>query len=468
MKPMMSRWMIPLYVAFVASLVLGLTQPAVAQDAAQVQAAEKQGTQQSEQSHKTEQEHAQETVQSETPDTEQALQYKSGYEEVPQFGGPSSVGAELQETDEVKEPFFRFPKIDQTLKPWFDLKERINRRLGLQFGLDYSALYQVVTESPGEDQAASGIFRFYGSWTMLGRDSGNTGALVYKVEHRHRLGTDITPQELGFEAGSILPTGTMFNQFSSHSWGVTNLYWQQRLLEGRISFVAGQVDVTDYVDIYGLINPLTQFMNLAFSTNPTIPAPNQGLGAAVGAMATDNVYAVGGLADANGDATEAGFDTFFEDHEYFSHIEVGWVSSFERRYFNNIHLTAWHVNEREKAQVPDGWGLAFSATWFINDQWMPFLRAGYSDGEAPLLNASISTGIGRYFAEHRDLLGFGVNWGKPSADGLDDQYTAELFYRLQLAQNLAITPDVQLIINPALNPDEDVIGVYSLRARVTF
>jgi porin len=33
---------------------------------------------------------------------------------------------------------------------------------------------------------------------------------------------------------------------------------------------------------------------------------------------------------------------------------------------------------------------------------------------------------------------------------LDDQYTAELFYRLQLTQNLAITPDVQLIIDPAL------------------
>ena len=452
-KTTMSKWMSRFCLAAIALLLLRLVQPALAQEAAQEQAVEKQETGQSEQ-------------EAQEPKQEQAT--KSGYKDISGFGGPSSVGAQLEEADEVKEPIFRFPKIDKGLKPWFDLKERINRRLGLQFGLDYSALYQVVTESPGEDQAASGIFRFYGSWTLLGRDSGNTGVLVYKVEHRHRLGTDITPQELGFEAGSILPTGTMFNQFSNHSWGVTNLYWQQRLLEGRISFVAGQVDVTDYVDIYGLINPLTQFMNLAFSTNPTIPAPNQGLGAALGVMATDNVYAVGGLADANGNPTEAGFDTFFEDHEYFSHIEVGWVSSFERRYFDNIHLTAWHVDERDEAQTPDGWGLAFSATWFINDQWMPFLRAGYSDDGGALLEGMVSAGIGRYFSKSRDLLGFGVNWGKPSADGLDDQYTAELFYRLQLAQNLAITPDVQLIINPALNPDEDVIGVFGLRARVTF
>ncbi len=67
-----------------------------------------------------------------------------------------------------------------------------------------------------------------------------------------------------------------------------------------------------------------------------------------------------------------------------------------------------------------------------------------------------------------DLLGFNVNRSKPPESDLDDQYTAELFYRLQLAQNLAITPDVQLLINPALNPNEDVIWLFGLRARLSF
>jgi porin len=39
---------------------------------------------------------------------------------------------------------------------------------------------------------------------------------------------------------------------------------------------------------------------------------------------------------------------------------------------------------------------------------------------------------------------------------------------VQLAQNLAITPDVQLIINPANNPDEDLIAVFGLRVSLTF
>jgi porin len=59
-------------------------------------------------------------------------------------------------------------------------------------------------------------------------------------------------------------------------------------------------------------------------------------------------------------------------------------------------------------------------------------------------------------------------WSRTADSGLDDQYTAELFYRLQLTQNLAITPDVQLIIDPALNPDEDNIWVFGLRRRMAF
>jgi porin len=41
----------------------------------------------------------------------------------------------------------------------------------------------------------------------------------------------------------------------------------------------------------------------------------------------------------------------------------------------------------------------------------------------------------------------------------------ELFWRWQLARQLAVTPDLQLLINPANNPDEDAIWVFGLRGR---
>ena len=86
------------------------------------------------------------------------------------------------------------------------------------------------------------------------------------------------------------------------------------------------------------------------------------LGAAMRIMATENIYIVGGLADANGHPTQPGelFDSFFDDTEYFTHLEIGWISSWEKRFNDNIHLTAWHADERDRAQVSDGWGMAFS------------------------------------------------------------------------------------------------------------
>jgi len=185
-------------------------------------------------------------------------------------------------------------------------------------------------------------------------------------------------------------------------------------------------------------------------------------------MVTDHIYIVAGIADTNGDPTDPfnNFDTLFDDHEYFTHAEIGWVSSFEKRYLDNIHLTFWHADERKEAAVPDGWGMAFSGTWYIKDSLLPFFRAGYSDTEASLLEGNVSTGLGYYREGSSDLVAIGLSWGKPHDGSLSDQYTAEVFYRFQLAQNLAITPDIQFLIDPANNPDHDFITVFGIRARL--
>ena len=142
----------------------------------------------------------------------------------------------------------------------------------------------------------------------------------------------------------------------------------------------------------------------------------------------------------------------------------------KRIYLDNAHLSFWHADEREEAGTPDGWGLAFSYARFVDDRWMPFLRAGYADEGGALLERSATLGFGRYMAYRRDLFGVGLNWGRPSADfgqDLDDQWTLEAFYRVQFSENFAITPDLQLISDPALNPDEDLTAVLGVRARLS-
>ena len=93
--------------------------------------------------------------------------------------------------------------------------------------------------------------------------------------------------------------------------------------------------------------------------------------------------------------------------------------------------------------------------------------AGWSDGNSPIYNKSLTAGFIRHFAHRSDLLGFAVNWGDPPQIALREQTTAELFYRLQFAQNLAITPSLQLLIDPALNPTEDQVWLFGLRVRIS-
>jgi porin len=113
----------------------------------------------------------------------------------------------------------------------------------------------------------------------------------------------------------------------------------------------------------------------------------------------------------------------------------------------------------------------------IGDKWLVFARTGWAEDSGSLLERSVSIG-GGYTPDGLELLGsgdqlgFGVNRGEPNdalfgAD-LDDQYAAEVYYRWQLADEIAITPSVQLLIDPALNPEDDTVWVFGLRARLAF
>ena len=74
----------------------------------------------------------------------------------------------------------------------------------------------------------------------------------------------------------------------------------------------------------------------------------------------------------------------------------------------------------------------------------------------------------RKFLYRSDLVGLAVSHGSPPDDSLSDQTTIETFWRFQFSQSLAITPSVQLVLDPALNSVDDKVWVWGLRARLAF
>ena len=391
----------------------------------------------------------------------------------PSLGGPDAVENQIESDRADKDALYEF----RLLKPYFDWKDGIKEKYGLAFGSDYTGVYLTANDNlPGtDDYASGGMVRFFGVWELLGRGTDTSGALSFKVDHRHGY-SDTAPA--GFSLDSLGDVGSIASTFNDEGWRLTNLHWRQSWNKDRLVVLAGFLSPPDFVDTYGLGSPWLHFMALAFTTGAgTISLPgDSAMGLAVGGWLNENLYIMAGFEDANSDPTDPfeGFNTFFEDHEYFKHIEIGWTTSKDRAYLDNLHLTMWHVDEREEAGVDDGWGGVLSFTHYIGDKWMPFIRAGYAKDGASLLERSVSTGVAYQpnpiGATAGNLLGFGANWGKPNeavfGSGLDDQYAFELFYRLQVTKELAITPDIQFLMNPALNPDEDNIWVFGLRARL--
>ena len=98
---------------------------------------------------------------------------------------------------------------------------------------------------------------------------------------------------------------------------------------------------------------------------------------------------------------------------------------------------------------------------------MWFTRAGWSDGWHADRAAAIGAGR-RPTENYNDLFGIGLGWAQPANSLLRDRYTSEVFYRFQITPNLALTPDLQYIVDPSFNPNQNSIWVVSLRTRITF
>lgn len=372
----------------------------------------------------------------------------------PTFGSPDSVENTIKDNKKSVQ------------KPW---REALAEDHGFSFGLDYNVLALGATNTMAgtDDNSASGVARFYGAWNLVGQESGNTGGMVWKIEHRHSY-TDTDPK--GFGMGNVGMAGMFAPSFSDQGTRVTNLYWKQKLNGGKTNFMIGFLDTTDYVDTYALASPWGGFTNLVFSTGAaSIGLPDDAsLGLAVGHMFTDNFYGIAGITDGNADSSHPfdGFDTFVNDNQYFTTAELGWTASQDRIYTDNVHMTFWHLDGGTKNSIKDSQGVNFSASYFATDRIMPFVRGGIAEGDASLLSKTLVAGFGYFgLGAEGNNLGFALNWGEVNDEAFgnisDDQYIAEIYYNMALGKHLNITPDIQYIKNPALNSADEnwVFGV---------
>jgi porin len=398
--------------------------------------------------------------------------YQSGYDKVPQFGGPDGVSAQLEEADRAGEPIFRGEAPARWFQPWYDWKAEINEQNDLAFGFFFSFLGQKASDSStSEDNALGGVYRFNGTWTLFDTKGKDPGRIEWRVEARSNVGDFQAPQTLSSAIGvAAVNSGFAYSERFKTDLAVLN--WTQGFRDSTAGIAVGRLAFDVYLDAFAFQTVSGGFVNRAFILNPTIGTTGIGaLGAVARGFVSDQVYVGAQIYDGNAVSGEWDFDTF-QEHEFLKAVEIGWTPAIARRKTDKIQLTYWDKDARTLAGVPGGNGWAVSASFGVGENWLPFLRYGDSDGGAgAAAEKALSTGF-QYTVRDDQKVVFGVSWAKPSekTNGaeLDDEYVIETSYNFQIAKNFSLLPDLQLILDPANFPEKSSVLVSSLRAIVTF
>lgn len=386
---------------------------------------------------------------------------------------------------------------EPSLMPWFDFKRRFEERTGISFGGSYGLLTQFYSQSRfGEEVSFGHKFTFNASAALANRGKPNALTFDMAIEDRRPLGTDFAPLQAGVLAGSGLPTAATWVDFSI---GITQAYLRQTTAGGKFQYTIGKIFAPNFINPYPFFDDNRQFLSLAFSTSPTIASPLRGAGFVLaGYPGSGNLYLKGGMFTANSDDTGWTVDDFFNRNEHFYFLEIG-QTSFSRKFVpihargpmdrNNIHVTLWYRDPLQprpdrptdiidpRRRDESAYGVAFNVNQMAGDNLMWFLRGGV--GRGGFAKANVSGGVGiRPARATSDLFGIGLGWSDPEDFGLPatipilreppSQWTSEVFYRLQITPNLALTPVFQFIVNPSLDPDSTTLSAFSVRTRIAF
>ncbi|MDR9829177.1 carbohydrate porin [Vibrio sp. FNV 38] len=375
---------------------------------------------------------------------------------------------------------------DTSLNSWDATKAKWEEEYGLQLGIDYNMLGLTATDALGNSSSGGGALRVFGQWDLVETDSGSTGGVVFKFEHRHKY-TDSSPKDFGLsDLGYI---GFVHPLLGDQGFRTTHLFWRQSMLDERMVAYAGFLDMTDYTDFYALASPWTDFNNLVFSSGSgTIGGlPDGALGLMLGGYFTDSIYGSASILDAAGNASDLhkGMKDFFDSGATWKSVELGYTPSKEMLFIENTHLTLWQRDA--VGDDKEGYGVNISVSGLVANQWLPFIRAGWAHDAGAMYSASVSTGFGYIpTTRQQDMAGLAINWASPMAStfggiDFDDQYTAELYYRAQVTSSLQLSPSLQVMNHTAIDfnaIENDNLGsalikdktdvVFGLKARIAF
>ncbi|TWT84556.1 Carbohydrate-selective porin, OprB family [Planctomycetes bacterium CA13] len=380
---------------------------------------------------------------------------------------PDDVGYQLSESDENIDSLFPYGPLTPLNDFWSRSTKRVKETRRMDLGLNYTAIYQWAdTTEQGPREAGDGDLDFFGRWNLLGCERCSSLGLVFSSETRHKYSA-VAPNRLntGTAGGTIVG-------FGEQDFSLVQLYLEAGNYKDRYIARVGKMDPALIYDGGRYVSANYAFFNPAFSDTAPMPLPGAGLGIAGAVYPTETTYLAAGLHDANGKRTTAGFNTFFGEGEFFTAMECGWFPNVDQPHEGLYHLTFWNIDARKRNGRGSDHGLALTLEQPLgcDGKYVPFLRYAHANRGLNDIRQNLSVGLGveNVFDQNDDLIGVAASWQDPSTAGARDQYAIETFYRFYLTPHTHLSPDIQVIIDPANALQKNAVTVLGLRLRTLY
>ena len=237
------------------------------------------------------------------------------------------------------------------------------------------------------------------------------------------------------------------------------------------------------IDPFRFKDSRMSFTTGPFAFHPTMPTPTFGFGAGFKWLPAkgSGLYISGTLNDMNGDPNLQGFDwSTVSRGEFFYAAEVGYNWKRGKGDYDHLHLTVFYADKRSTRSpetLPNEAGGGFSILGEKQvDHWVGFAKYTYNTAQGGGVTGTLSNHTVTAGAAYKNLLNvsgetaIGFLYMNPIDEifGADarNQMGIETYWRILLTRNIWVTPGMQFVFNPTLNPEDDFVAIPHIKFRI--
>ncbi len=345
-------------------------------------------------------------------------------------------------------------------------KTQVQNQTGLQWSFDATFTDQWGGPNGGPP-APSFLAQLSLSYGLFEDAKLGSGSLQF-LGYVNRYLTGQTAAQLQTNLGTATPV----SDWPANQNYLGQLSYTQALPGNRLSFTVGQYPFLNFDGNQYLGNSQINFLNYAFAQNGSATYPAAGLGGYAQWNADATVQLAGGFQYPNSATFAAPNVDSASSPAWVAYAQ--WTPTLNGLGSAQYSLTLYESPATSQQGSSRGWSV--NAVQNLGSRWAVFGRANAASGYTTPIQASYAAGVAlnnplQRSATDQIAVAVGLSDVSSAGSGISPVRNETLFegyWSWTFLGGLLLTPDVQIIMNPAYDPGRASVWVLSLRATLMF